>query len=148
MIQVTMKIHLAVPFTLLGYRNLILPDISHYCQIVSTTSWSLLCLVSRCNYGSKCPERFSTKFISYTRYWQMVTPLLVFLKTVMTDFPTLAHTSTNEIPTLSYTWRRIKVPIFCGVYSRVRDQTETGNPYIWCREKCHILIEINPLFKG
>ena len=30
-------------------------------------------------------------------------PVLAFLLTEMTDFPTLSYTSTNEIPTLLYT---------------------------------------------
>ena len=41
--------------------------------------------------------------------------LLGLLTTKMTDFPTLSHSSTNEIPTNSYRWSLKKVPLCIAV---------------------------------
>ena len=41
--------------------------------------------------------------------------LLGLLTTKMTDFPTLSHSSTNEIPTNSYHWSLKKVPLCIAV---------------------------------
>ena len=43
-------------------------------------------------------------FKQLSEWHRWVLNILITLNTYMTDFPTLSYTSTNKIPTLSYTW--------------------------------------------
>ena len=49
-----------------------------------------------------CINRVTSSVICYSHKMQLLA-LLDLLQTTITDFPSLSHTSTSEIPTLSYT---------------------------------------------
>ena len=53
--------------------------------------------------------------LTFHSYKVHLLALLGLLTTKMTDFPTLSHSSTNEIPTNSYRWSLKKVPLCIAV---------------------------------